>query len=424
MPIDTARSGLAGGAAALLLLFASAVPISAQSVANLPAKAPASVGQAALTSPAPREPWGSSLRPTGPCCGAPRSAPVSFVQNPVGFADDPLAQPPPPEGFALPEGSVSAPGVVYEDLASATAWTGDLIDPGFGVPCFPGCDPFWFARAEAAYFQRKTDPLQIAPGTPRDEFDYELGGRITVGRYFDCVRGWEASYLGVLNYEQGLTRVDPTGAGALPTPFTDAPDGLGAAALFGGAVQQQLFYDSRLQSFEANLVENGWDLMTVLLGFRYVDLEEQFRFGALAPNGATAVLDIDTENHLFGVQAGGDLRYPVRWGGLVGTKLKLGGLVNPADTRLFVASTPTGALIDNTADDIGVSFLVEAGTFYQVNILPRVAARVGYEFWYLWGLALAPDQTDFVLGPASGSEMDVKGDLYFHGATAGVEARW
>jgi hypothetical protein len=349
------------------------------------------------------------------CCNAIRR---------TGLAPASYSQPAP----AYAEGEMIAPqtddsGVYFSNPFWYDESAGADYGYGYGGSCGSGCFPSWYASAEAIYFQREPESSRIAPGAPADEFDFEWGGRLTVGRYFDCVSGFEVSFLGGLEYEQSGTIVDPTGAGALGSPFGDI-GGLGANALFGNAVAQQLVYDSRMNNLEFNYVENGWNVVTMLVGTRYINLDERFRFGALGPAGQTAVLDIQTENHLIGVQVGGDIRHPVFRRGMFGTKLKLGGFINPAQTRLVVGSAPGGVAINNDDDDLGVSALIESGAFYQVQLLPGASVRVGYEFWYIWGLALAPDQTDFVLGADEGSSTDVEGDTWFYGPTAGVEIAW
>ncbi len=50
--------------------------------------------------------------------------------------------------------------------------------------------------------------------------------------------------------------------------------------------------------------------------------------------------------------------------------------------------------------------------------------RAGYNFIWLAGVALAPDQYDFSDTAASGSHLVNGGGIFLHGANLGLERRW
>lgn len=84
----------------------------------------------------------------------------------------------------------------------------------------------------------------------------------------------------------------------------------------------------------------------------------------------------------------------------------------PPGTPLF---TPVNQRDNNTA------LLGEIGLFGVYQLTDAIAIRAGYQLMWLDGVALASEQvqtTNFATGT------DVQGDVFFHGALIGVEARW
>ena len=68
--------------------------------------------------------------------------------------------------------------------------------------------------------------------------------------------------------------------------------------------------------------------------------------------------------------------------------------------------------------------LVEGGSFLRYFITPRLTARVGYEFWWIHGVALAPRQIGAAITQNTGRHLEGTTEVLFYGASAGVEYVW
>jgi hypothetical protein len=78
-------------------------------------------------------------------------------------------------------------------------WNSYPAGADFGM----GCPPRWYAIGEAFALRRQGDSnFSLSNGGRFDSFDYELAGRITVGRTYDCLDGWEAWTLDFWSQDQ------------------------------------------------------------------------------------------------------------------------------------------------------------------------------------------------------------------------------
>ncbi len=282
--------------------------------------------------------------------------------------------------------------------------------------CGYGCPPSWTVTADALYLNRGTDSqTSLSSAFRMPDFEYDTAGRVSLGHRYDCLIGFEVAYFGPFEWTQSNQAV---GAG-FSTGF--APAGLNLSAFNTNAVSHQQVYNSRIQSYEFSQKWWGWDVISTSAGVKFIDLEEDFLFNstnALAENGSLAVL---TNNHLFGGQLGLDLSLPV---GRFSTTTRLRGSMyaNWMDTSTLI--TNAGAIQVNTEDDsVDFAALIEVGYNVSYYLTPRIAVRAGYDSMWLYGLALAPDQlVNQFFG--SRNRIDVNGDVFFHGASAGVEVTW
>jgi hypothetical protein len=192
-----------------------------------------------------------------------------------------------------------------------------------------------------------------------------------------------------------------------------------------------------------------WDY---LAGLRYFDVGERFDWDAQgividAPaitfnrvgnsqlyenndpmefSDTAGALDIQTSNNLFGIQLGGGLTYETdRWN--VSLHTKHGFCVNDAraTTNLtFTDPTDPSVALNNFGRDLhqnGVSYLTQCGVTARYHLRPNLSLRIGWEFMYVTGLALAPNQIDF--NPAT-NQLHITGDSFYSGVTAGTEFYW
>jgi hypothetical protein len=198
--------------------------------------------------------------------------------------------------------------------------------------------------------------------------------------------------------------------------FFDSPI-LTAVATGGAGIKFN--YDSRIQSAEANLRCDLGDRFSLLGGFRYIDLHEQFdgSFVAAGP-GDGRFITSNTDNHLYGFQLGGELTVLRLQKIHVGGSAKAGIFSNQSDLNLYGgAEGPWVGGIKGQAAFLGEVNLVGS---YLIN--ESIAVRLGYQAMWLQGLALAVDQIQMpaTIGPP-GWNPDTKGSLFYHGAYLGVE---
>lgn len=226
-------------------------------------------------------------------------------------------------------------------------------------------------------------------------------------------------------------------------------------ASFDRASAMQMEYASRFHSWEWNynvaqrmrkdrmeMQPNGewvrraapgitWDYTA---GLRYFDVEERLDWFA------QDIVSIDptdgdtdgsylarTSNNLFGLQLGAGLTYESdRWNVTVSTKQ--GFAIN--DARATTALTfvdpdeDTSIALNNYTTDLhenGVSYIGTGSILARYYLRPNFSLRAGWEFMYVTGLALAPNQVNF--NPAA-AQLHVTGDSFYHGISFGTEYYW
>jgi hypothetical protein len=303
---------------------------------------------------------------------------------------------------------------------------GDNLPPGFpydGAAAGCGsCGPQWYVQGDALYFERnQSERRVITQNLGFGDFDFEFGGRITFGRQFDCLEGVEVAITQLGEWDAREEIVSP--AGGLNSRFVSPFFGAGAISGFTNAVRQDIRYESQLNGFEVNRRQFGWDVVSSMWGFRYINLDEEFALLSTDLGGGGGAYAINSDNHLVGLQIGGDMAQPIVENLWIRGKGKLGGFANFSDHDSVFINTG-GPTIRASDDEISFSFLSEVGVGANLQLTPGVALRLGYEMWYIWGLALAPEQIDFTVGPQMGAFHDDNGDIFIHGPTAGMNIVW
>ncbi len=71
--------------------------------------------------------------------------------------------------------------------------------------------------------------------------------------------------------------------------------------------------------------------------------------------------------------------------------------------------------------DTDIAGIIETGSSVRYRVLRNVVASAGYEFWYLLGVATVPRQAIYSITPATGNRVSAADEVFFHGATAGLE---
>jgi hypothetical protein len=164
-------------------------------------------------------------------------------------------------------------------------------------------------------------------------------------------------------------------------------------------------------------------LPSYLAGVRWINADEEFTFGAIGDQ-QLAIYDVKTQNDLLGVQVGLELtEQHCRWNW--GATAKLGGYVNFVEQQTTYDAILGGATVvarNEIATDEQLTLGVDVQIKASYQIRPNLALRVGYEFTYLQGMALAPQQVEF---NAAAAPVLRSGNHYFlDGGNIGIEWVW
>lgn len=280
--------------------------------------------------------------------------------------------------------------------------------------CGYSCPAAWTSELEAFYLNREGDDrVSASSAFLLSDFDYEAGVRVTVHRHLDCLDGWDITYAGGFDWSEGGTR---SGAGF--NPLFNVAGGINVSS-FTNAVQHSQALRSRLHSLELNRKWYGWDVLAVGVGLRYLNVEEDYQLASIDAGGNSGFFGVETNNHAGGMQLLLEMKVPIgNW--TTKARAKGGVFMNAADANTLL--TNAGAVeLANSDDDIEFASLIEFGYFLRYRLTQNISIQAGYEFWWVYGLAVAPDQLQATVTPRTGLDVDGNGDTWYHGGTAGIE---
>lgn len=266
------------------------------------------------------------------------------------------------------------------------------------------------------------------------------------------VEGQQTTY----TLRQGNATI-PVFAGNLISLFATGVGG------FNRADRHILQYESDLNSFELNLrfsprsrfdrlvlYPNGrWRrecqpgvYCSYLAGIRYLRIGDQAAFrsrGDFFANGPTGTVfvgpvsgdyEIFTRNDLIGVQIGGAITYrECRW--TADVHGKVGPYLNAAQSKSSIVSSSLGVDPFATTDrgeqvEANRDLCAVAGEFGfagTYRFTPKLVGRASYDFMWIGGLAVAPEQFDFASARLT-DNMTTNGAPFYHGLTVGLEYNW
>jgi hypothetical protein len=286
----------------------------------------------------------------------------------------------------------------------------------------------------------------------------EPGMRLTVGRFIG--RDWEnrdhsieTTFLGINEYQTGQGIRSQT-EGGLILLLDQKQGGVNGADVWISE------HNSRFYSIETDLrlrhrpdkdrlvmaPDGTWTrqytssyMPSGLLGLRYVNLNEDYTFLSRSiAEGITraefgADYDIETQNDLIGLQVGGDfINQRERW--YWGVRGKAGAYVNFAeqdtvaqfnDLRAPGPDAPGDPSIDiaprvEHASRANAAFMGELSLMAAYNFTPNFTARASYDFMWLAGVALAPDQFTF----SETARLTLDGVIIYQALSVGLEIVW
>lgn len=345
----------------------------------------------------------------------------SELPNPIHLTSQPQPDSeilPTPEAVPATELPPPAELEEYPPAWTVTDW---LYDSTHGAD---DVVPRWTARVAGTTMKRANpshrilfqDPLDPARHFDRGQFD------------FDFEYGVDASIARRLNHRHDLqfrySRIFD-GWDSAATGSTFSAPGLvvhsSPPLLLAPGRDVRATYESELGSFELNLRRRFNHYLTLLMGFRYTEVDERFHAELFGPGPVLGTYDTATENRLYGLQFGGEAVLWDRGGRLrIDNIVKAGIYGNGSGEQNTVLDTGTGGVF--TASDQGghVAFVGEVGLYAVFRLNDHLSIRGGYQAMVIEGLALAPDQvavTDFVVG----NGIDAGGNVFYHGALLGIE---
>jgi hypothetical protein len=254
--------------------------------------------------------------------------------------------------------------------------------------------------------------------------------------------------------------------GSLRTPFptprdfpaaTDQQKTLSIA--FNNGIEQDFSYRSTMNNFELNgrinprgepdrLVlhpDGRWQrqcqpgtFMSYLYGIRFMQVDETFTFHSLGQGqfgedvtlpaqNAAGDYDIVTHNDLLGIQIGADMTFRhCRWAW--GVESKAGTYINFANQISTINANVVNGLSRPAYDQRLVAnryeaaFIGEVGFQATYKFRPNLMGRAAYDFMWVTGVALAPEQLQLVANPVN--RLNVNGTIFSQCLSLGLEWMW
>ena len=289
-----------------------------------------------------------------------------------------------------------------------------------GIPC----DPYCYVRVEGLFMQREKESQSLSRDYRLGDFDYEWASRVTVGSLPNCVNGYEVTFVSPLEWNnsrsfQGFDlgtnfSTQNSTASALEAVIP----GLGS---FEDMTFQTQTLTSEFWSIEANRTLVGWDVAKILIGGRYIELDEVYTLTGTSNLPGTPLGVSTTENRLAGAQIGLDLLYPIGVFAYTDFRARAGLYYNASEATVFAGSNGITSLArSDSSDDFAGVFEIGSGVRYQLGEM--LSVRAGSELWYISNIAAAADQ--FASGVLSGRNVDASDDIFVFGFNWGAELKF
>jgi len=181
-------------------------------------------------------------------------------------------------------------------------------------------------------------------------------------------------------------------------------------------------YGSLVRSAEINAKHKSSDWLSLLIGFRYINLQESLTIRQDVYFSHT----VDTTNNLFGGQVGMDAFLWSRGRARLDGWAK-GGLYGNSAQSNYAFGFPAipNANIDASTSRGQLAFAGDLGVAASYSLTDHIALRAGYQLLWIDGVALASDQFNVSVPPNSnGPVINSTSGVFYHGALLGLEASW
>lgn len=296
------------------------------------------------------------------------------------------------------------------------------------------CGPLWTGSVDALMLWRGNIPSlpiffdeaeNVAINARDAAPGMSAGPRFGLMRQIGCNHAIEGNYFGVEPFS-GRANLPPDGG-----PYTIVD--LGGLPSFGDIAAGTVATRGQIQSAELNWRTWNGGVINWLAGFRWVEWNESINIDYTFENPdpfGTGSLSAKTGNNLYGGQLGADLRLWNRGGRFRLNALGKAGLfLNSAAYQRSAASftdemgdvIPVGSTSSSTN---ATAFFGEVGLNATVNVTSWLAWRLGYNVFWLSGVATAPQQFQVNNIPGGTARIDAAGSVLLHGVNTGIEARW
>jgi len=302
---------------------------------------------------------------------------------------------------------------------------GQCQEPMDGCAGCGPCGPRWTFTAETIALERTTTrsvplfvPTVVDP-KPLDanelNFPVAYGPKVSAIRHDVCGCDVEVAYFQVDGF---------TGVGLLPGTSRMVTDMAGTSLLVNDGTTR---YTSALYNGELNLRRQANEWLTLLAGFRAIELDERYHgMGTDAGNPTlTDFLSTNTFNHLYGGQIGADAEMFNLGGPLqINVLCKAGVFGNAAQQNYQLA--PSGIPLDSfaTRSCSQTSFLGDAGVVATYALTKHLAFRASLDTLWLTGVALAPEQISSVNLRRRTDVINTSGGVFYYGGGVGMECRF
>jgi hypothetical protein len=328
----------------------------------------------------------------------------------------------------------------FPETTAEPSQDADFPDLGFGQPRF---SPRWTAAADFIILDRigsvpytlvETVPASQHPDAAGTEVlnardlqqGFSGGSRLDLIHHGEDGNDLEVSYFQIDGWDS-YRAIGPTPNDWLvmkaPSDFLQTQD---------DKVTQQMAwgYTSQLYNAEVNVRANLFDRVTMLAGFRWVNLTEDL-VGILTPptaNGKGSFWDAQTKNNLYGLQLGMDTKLLERNGFSIDSVLKAGIFDNHAEDATSVRMDRIQFGDSDSTNH--VAFVGEIGVQCKYQVTQRLSLKASYEVIWMQGVALAPGQIaetscHYSLIPQNtyvqALGVDCNSGVFYQGATAGFE---
>lgn len=290
------------------------------------------------------------------------------------------------------------------------------------------CGPLWTVYGDGVFLHRSgpTNAVLFNNGAGNPVlnaadlgFDTSAGFRIGLIRHQVLGTAWdlETVYMGVDGWRAAT--------GVLPSVGTEIPfitplgDSLNSA-------HNWAFYRSELHNVEINGRRPVRDWLSFLVGFRYLELNEELRLFQNTFVGADENLtatSLDATNHLIGFQIGADGQIWNRGRLELDCVLKAGIYNNNATTQTLRSQSLVVDVDSARASNDHTAFIGEIGLTGLYKLDRGWAIRGGYQLLWIEGVALASDQIAVSDPNAGTATVDTSGSPFYHGAFVGLEYR-